>query len=76
MAKLPRISGEEMVRFLEREGFALIRIRDSHHVLQHGSLHTTVPVHGNRDLKIGTLRKVLRDVELSPTEFERRLRGQ
>ena len=33
MAKLPRISGREMVQFLEKEGFAIIRIRGSHHFM-------------------------------------------
>jgi len=32
---------------------------------------TTVPVHGNQTLKVGTLRSILRDVEISPAEFER-----
>lgn len=73
MGKLPRISGLQMVRVLEQQGFRLVRIRGSHHFLAQGELHTTVPVHGNRDLKIGTLRSILRDVEISPAEFERLL---
>jgi predicted RNA binding protein YcfA (HicA-like mRNA interferase family) len=32
-------------------------------------MHTTVPVQGNRNLKIGTLRSI----EVSPAEFERLL---
>ena len=59
-----------MVTLLQKQGFAVVRIRGSHHVLQRDDLRTTIPVHGNRDLKIGTLRKILRDVELSPQEFE------
>lgn len=70
MASLPRPSGRDMVRFLERLGFSVIRIRGSHHVLQRGEEHTTVPVHGHETLKIGTLRSILRDVGLSPSEFE------
>jgi predicted RNA binding protein YcfA (HicA-like mRNA interferase family) len=58
-----------MIRFLERRNFSVVRIRGSHHVLVRGSLHTTVPVHGNETLKIGTLRSILRDVELSAAEF-------
>ncbi|HUO11006.1 MAG TPA: hypothetical protein VM008_22085 [Phycisphaerae bacterium] len=30
-----------------------------------------MPVHGHHTLKIGTLRSILRDVDLSPEEFER-----
>jgi len=62
-----------MVRFLEREGFQLVRIRGSHHYLSRGPLRTSVPVHANRPLKIGTLRSVLRAVEMSPEEFVERL---
>ena len=70
MGKLPRISGSEMVKLLERIGFEIVRIRGSHHFMERGDQRTTVPVHGARDLKIGTLRKILRDVDLTPTEFE------
>jgi predicted RNA binding protein YcfA (HicA-like mRNA interferase family) len=61
-----------MVRFLERVGLRVIRIAGSHHFMDGGGKRTTVPVHGNRSLKIGTLRSILRDIDLSPAEFERR----
>ena len=32
---------------------------------------TSIPVHGNSALKIGTLRGILRDIDMSPDEFER-----
>lgn len=60
-----------MVQFLERQGFTVLRIRGSHHFLEHGDRRTSVPVHGNRALKIGTLRGILRDIDMSPAEFER-----
>jgi predicted RNA binding protein YcfA (HicA-like mRNA interferase family) len=69
MAKLPRITGQQMVRFLRHEGFQLLRVRGSHHFLTKESLRTSVPVHGNRELKIGTLRAILRDIHMSPSEF-------
>ena len=70
MAKLPRVTGKTMVAFLKKQGFTVVRVRGSHHVLQQGDLRTTVPVHGNRDLKTGTLRKILRDIDLTPREYE------
>jgi len=73
VARLPRVTGQEMSRFLERQGFQLLRVRGSHHYFAQGDKHTTVPVHGNRDLKVGTLRSILRDIEVSPAEFERLL---
>jgi predicted RNA binding protein YcfA (HicA-like mRNA interferase family) len=69
--RLPRPTGEEMVRFLERQGFRVIRIRGAHHFLDSGERRTCVPVHGHRTLKIGTLKGILRDIGMSPTEFER-----
>jgi predicted RNA binding protein YcfA (HicA-like mRNA interferase family) len=63
-----------MVRFLERQGLQLVRIVGSHHFMDGADKRTTVPVHGNRSLKIGTLRSILRDIDLSPSDFERRRR--
>ena len=71
MAKLPRPSGEDMLRFLHRQGFDLVRTRGSHHFLQRGDQRTCVPVHGSRPLKIGTLRSILRDIDMSPAELLR-----
>ena len=70
MPKLPRPTGAEMVRFLEAQGFRVVRIRGSHHILVKGELRTTVPVHGSQNMRIGTLRGVLGDIEMSPLDFE------
>jgi predicted RNA binding protein YcfA (HicA-like mRNA interferase family) len=70
MGKLPRISGKEMVRFLLKQGFELRRVSGSHHIFVKGSLHVPVPVHGNVDLKTGTLRSILRLADMEPDEFE------
>jgi predicted RNA binding protein YcfA (HicA-like mRNA interferase family) len=64
-----------MVRFLEKQGFTIVRVRGSHHFLERGNQRTSVPVHGNQNLKIGTLRSILRDIDLSPAEFEQLLRS-
>jgi predicted RNA binding protein YcfA (HicA-like mRNA interferase family) len=60
-----------MVRFLTRLGFDVLRVRGSHHFMQRGEKRTSIPVHGSRVLKIGTLRSVLRDIGMSATDFER-----
>jgi len=69
VAKLRRPSGKDMVRFLKRQGFVLARIRGSHHFLKKDNQRTSVPVHGNRPLKTGTLRSILRDINISPSQF-------
>jgi predicted RNA binding protein YcfA (HicA-like mRNA interferase family) len=60
-----------MVRFLEEQGFTVIRVRGSHHIMARATQRTSVPVHGNDVLKIGTLKGILRDIDMSPEEFER-----
>jgi len=64
-----------MCRFLERQGFQLLRVRGSHHFYSRDEIRTSVPVHGNRPLKIGTLRSILRDIQMSPADFARELRS-
>lgn len=71
MPKLPRPTGAEMVRFLESQGFAIVRIRGSHHVMVSQDVRTSVPVHGSQTLKIGTLRGILRDIDMSSYDFAR-----
>jgi predicted RNA binding protein YcfA (HicA-like mRNA interferase family) len=71
MAKLPRPTGSEMVRFLERQGFQILRVRGSHHFMQSAASRPSVPVHGSRVLKIGTLRPILKDLGMSVADFER-----
>jgi predicted RNA binding protein YcfA (HicA-like mRNA interferase family) len=35
MARLPRLRGREVIAALQRAGFAVMRIRGSHHFLRH-----------------------------------------
>lgn len=60
-----------MVRALQDAGFELTHVRGSHHYLQLPDTAglVVVPVHGNRDLPIGTLRAILRQADLTPDEF-------
>jgi predicted RNA binding protein YcfA (HicA-like mRNA interferase family) len=60
-----------MVRFLERQGYSVLRIRSSHHFMEGTAHRTSAPVHGNEALKIGTLRGIHRDIDMSPIDFER-----
>lgn len=65
------MSGKEMLRFLQRQGFNVTHIRGSHHHLEKGSRQTVVPVHGNRSLKKGTFQGILRDIKMRTEEFIR-----
>jgi predicted RNA binding protein YcfA (HicA-like mRNA interferase family) len=58
---LPVLAGSRVVRALEKTGFKVVRIRGSHHVLRHpDGRGTSVPVHGNQDVRVGTLRSLQR----------------
>ncbi|MGA2205353.1 MAG: type II toxin-antitoxin system HicA family toxin [Terracidiphilus sp.] len=70
MTRLPRIKGKELVRALERAGFAVNRSRGSHVFLKHpDGRTTTVPIHSGETIGPGLLRAILRDVELSADEL-------
>lgn len=66
MPKLPRVSGAQAVRALERLGFAVARQRGSHIVcaaaLQAASFN-------HRELKTGTLAGVLKQAGVSAENF-------
>ncbi len=71
--KLPRISGEETIRVLERLGFVVVRQRGSHVVLKKQDADSkeeitcVVPLH--HELAIGTLRGILRQARAKPEKF-------
>lgn len=65
---LPVISGSECVRALLALGYVVIRQRGSHVRLScEGRSPVTVPLHA--ELARGTLRSILRTVEISVEEF-------
>jgi len=45
---LPRGSGKNLLRFLQREGFTVARVRGSRHVLTRGETDAVEPVPGIR----------------------------
>ena len=73
MPKLPVISGPEAVKALQRAGFVVRRQSGSHVVLTSGERTISVPVHGGRDLKPGTLRSIIRDAGLTADDLRRLL---
>ena len=71
MARLPRLRGREVIAALRRAGFAVVRIRGSHHFLKHDDGRATVvPVHAGETIGPGLLKQILSDVELEPHQIE------
>lgn len=76
MPKLPRVSGDETIRALERLGFVLARQRGSHaimkKVLDDRAVGCAVPRH--KELAVGTLRGILKQADVSIEDFVAALR--
>ena len=73
MSKLPRVSGAEAQRALERLGFQKVRQSGSHVIMKREYKGCVLPMHS--ELKTGTLAGVLRQAEVSAEEFILALRG-
>lgn len=75
MANLRTVSGIEAIRALERLGFRQVRQRGSHVVLRkdtsEGAVGCAVPLH--KELKVGTLRGILRQARVEPEDFLEKL---
>ena len=70
MSRLPALTGAQVVRALQRAGFAVERTRGSHIFLKHpDGRATVVPVHRGETLGPGLLLKIIRDVEMSRDEI-------
>jgi predicted RNA binding protein YcfA (HicA-like mRNA interferase family) len=72
MPSLPRVSGAQTIRALERLGFVVARQRGSHVVLRRGASGCVVPNH--RELKTGTLAGVLKQAGITTEQFIEALR--
>ncbi len=58
------MSGKQVLKLLLAHGWEIDRIKGSHHVLKKANLTLVVPVHGNRDIPIGTLNSILKQAGL------------
>lgn len=69
--KLPVVSGHDLIRVLIRVGYEVVRQRGSHVRLRHPrdsrKRPLTVPLHG--ELALGTLKRILRDAQLTVEEL-------
>lgn len=70
MSRLPVVSGRDLVRALEKVGYAVDRQKGSHIVLRHTEppfRRVTVPDH--KEVAKGTLRAILRQVGLTADDL-------
>ena len=72
MTRLPRVTGMEVVKALQRGGFIILYVKGSHYHLRHKddpSRRAVVPVHAGRIIKPKVLQTILKGVGLSVREF-------
>ena len=70
MTKLPTdLSGQDLIRVLQRVGFIVQRQRGGHIVLRRESPHARVVVPNHRNLRIGTLRTILHEANLTAEQL-------
>lgn len=71
MTKLTPLQGKRVIAVLKKVGYEVVRQKGSHIRLHcPGKTSITVP---NHIVGIGLLRKILRDAELTPEEFNQLL---
>jgi len=72
MGKLRVLSGREVCRILNQHGFAEVRRRGSHIVMQRRTPAgtVTVPVPDHNEIRIGTLQSIIRQSGISRGDFE------
>lgn len=66
-ARLPVLSGHDLVRALGKDGFVVVRQKGSHVSLRKGTKKTVVPLHD--DLSKGTLIGILKQCDLSKEDL-------
>ncbi len=72
MTPLPQITGERLVRALERAGFIQVRQQGSHLTMRHRDDPTrraTIPMHGSQVVRLGTLRAILKGAGVTIEEL-------
>lgn len=68
---MKEVSGKAFARAVERQGWKLLRIAGSHHIYgKDGSIvRLSIPIHGNKPLKIGLLRHLMKQAGFEESEI-------
>ncbi|MEL7245231.1 MAG: type II toxin-antitoxin system HicA family toxin [Cyanobacteria bacterium J06573_2] len=65
------ISGKQLCKIVEQQGWILQRITGSHHIYQNPEFDKilSIPVHKNKDLKVGTLKALMKIADLAEEDL-------
>jgi len=68
---LKSIPGKKFCKLLEKKGWQCARITGSHHIYskQDCTVRLSVPVHGNKDIKTGLLRALMKMADIEENEM-------
>jgi predicted RNA binding protein YcfA (HicA-like mRNA interferase family) len=71
MPKLPRASGDKHVSAFKAAGWQVNHIEGSHHILikDNSEVHLSIPVHKNKILGIGLLKKLITKAGLTNEQY-------
>jgi len=71
LAKLPRLTGKELGKIVEKLGFKFDHQTGSHMIYKHpDGRKTTIPSHGKEEIGPGLLNKIIKhDLKLTREEF-------
>jgi predicted RNA binding protein YcfA (HicA-like mRNA interferase family) len=72
LGRLKILSGSSICNILEKHGFKSVRQKGSHIIMQKSIENSTitVPVPNHKEVKIGTLRSIIRQSNIPISEFE------
>ena len=65
------VTGRDFARIVERHGWVLLRVSGSHHIYgkDESVMRLSIPIHGNKPLKRGLLRHLMKMAELSDDDL-------
>jgi len=70
MPKLPVIKSKDLLKVLQKMGFTKYHQAGSHIQLKHSDgRRVTVPLHPNKEIRRGTLKGIIDDIEISVEQF-------
>ncbi len=65
------VPGKRLCKIVEQKGWALRRITGSHHIYENSEVDKilSIPVHRNQELKVGTLKALMKIANLSEEDL-------
>lgn len=68
---MKQVSGKDLARVVQKKGWNLARIQGSHHIFTMPGRRErlVIPIHGNRPLKVGLLRSLMKIAELAEEDL-------